>query len=320
MAREKDRGYWLAPPYHGPYISAIRALSIGIKRCGVCGNWKAPEDFNRNGHWASGQPKHDSYCTLCRRDVSKATYERNVEERKARSRANYRAVRADPVRLAHRREVERNRARIYRAEDPDKEYARTRRYRARVYADPVRHAALRANRQDWYFNRGGKELIAAGRARQRLRKRFAQILANALRAELERREREAREKRAKRQAWLRAWVADRKRRWEAGEFDNLPPVYVNGRHGVELRRLPAKPLAEWIDSRWPSVDAMAKEVQMLPRSLFRYTNGEAVTVAIEVVDEIAVRADVLLLDIYDPSVYPDLYEPPPSNGEIQPAA
>jgi hypothetical protein len=210
-------------------------------------------------------------------------------------------MRADPARWAERLEKQRE-GYARRKADPEWEAKRREKY-LQGRGSPEQRAIDRERRLHAYWHEGGREEAMIRRAEARLRKQFAQILTEALRAELERRGGAARIAREARSARMHVWITDRRRRWEAGEYEGMEPVFRNG----DLHRLPAAPLAKWIE-RQPSMDTLEAQTGIAARSLSRYTNGESITVALDVVDQIVTRTGALLIDIYDPAEFPVLYE------------
>lgn len=328
MARERDRGYWLAPPYHGPYISGHRALSIGIKRCPQCEQWKQIDggDFKGGFAWAgtypSGRRRRDGFCRQCRRLDSKRQYYAHLEERKARSADSYQRRRANPKTRAKMRDQERERQQRYRAQHPEREHARQKRYREKVMADPAKRQAKRDARNAWYAN-GGAQIIAASRARRRMRKAFARLILAALKIEFARREEMARARREEQREYRREWVARRRAAWERGEAQDVEPVWRGQGEDAELRRLPAAPLVAWMKRAGFSAEVLADRVGVNPRSMRRYTSGESLTIDIEVIDAIVTNTDALLFEIYEPGRFPGIYEVPvdgpASNLELEEA-
>ena len=277
-----------------------------VKHCPKCGEDKLRSEF-RTIRPKQGKPFPDGYCIACRNAMAKVYYERNREQRTAASKARYYQDREDPAKLARRRAQERARARRYRERDQGRaESERQRRYRQRVLADPERAEEKRRKRREWYAN-GGRELLHAARARRALRRRFVAILANILRAELERREAAARAHREHVRRRNQAWLERRRAAWEAGVYDDLEPVF-NG--DDELVRLPAAPLAAWMAKEGLLSDEVADRALVDRRNFRRYSNGESVMVNLEIVDAVTTRLDVLMLDIYSPEKYPRLYEVP----------
>ena len=170
--------------------------------------------------------------------------------------------------------------------------ARSREWYERVRSDPVAYAELLKERR-------------LHKTRAKLRRRFTVLLLGILRAELERRETEARAHREHVRERNAAWLEHRRAAWARGEFENLEPVFAaNG----DLRWLPAAPLAAWLRKLPVSLEEVAARARINSRALRRYTDGETVMVSLEVVDTLAVRMNVLLLDIYPPDRFPRLYE------------
>ena len=319
MARERDRGYWLAPPFHGPYISGRRALSIGIKRCPQCEEWKQIDggDFKGGfawaGHYPSGKRRRDGFCRQCRRLDSRRQYYAHLEERKVRSAESYQRRRSDPRKKARIREQERERQRRYREQHPEREHDRQKRYREKVMADPARRQAKRDQRNRWYAN-GGAQIIAASRARRRMRKAFAGLILAALKVELARREEIARARREEQREIRRVWVLRRREAWERGEVGDAEPVWRDD----ELRRLPTGPLVAWMKRQGWTADGLAEQSGVNARALRRYTSGESLTLSIEVIDAIVTHTDALLFEIYEPGRFPGVYEVPDAEPASNP--
>lgn len=288
-------------PYVGPEITPKQARSIGLKRCPKCETWKRLDGFRKLAK------RPDGWCLECRR----ADARRRGRQDPGRSTRYYHdVVKADPKRMRKLRAYGRKQARKRRREKRAEESERQRRYRERVYADPERHAKRKANRNAWYNERGGRESVAVSRARRAMQLRFMGTLLDILRAELDRRGGEAKAQRARKREWYTAWLAERRRAFQAGEIGYDEPVFeVNGHGGPpELARLPAGPLGQWIEAQPSSVETIAMASGIDPRGLRRYTTGESATVAIEIVDVLTTRLDIGLHDIYDPGRWPSLYE------------
>jgi hypothetical protein len=291
---------------------------LGRKHCSRCGRWRHICDFA----CVRREPfKLQAQCRACARQVLRKWHEDHPEAR-SRHGKTYRQAHLEEQRTRGRVYQERRRkdpatAEIVAAqaratwqkmrEDPERWAERLRKQRERYAvraADPKWAAEQAVKRHRHYHEQGGREEVVARRARFALRRKLAVFLVSVLRAELERREVLAREERERKRARYAAWIAERRRRWEAGEFDDLEPVVLNG----SLERLPAAPLAAWIARDWRSLEQIADESRVSPRNLRRYTTGESVMVGIDVVDTVLTRVGVLMLDVYDPGRYPQIYE------------
>lgn len=302
--------------------SGPNPIILGRKVCSKCKRWRHISDFSCQKR----EPfKLQSQCHVCAREVTRAWYEEHPDKRAEytrvwRERHLEQARESGRERQAERRHSPRTRAKVRR---------QTRKAWRKMRKDPERWAKrLAKQREDYqrrkqdpewaqrqrdlhkiHYENGGREQAAAKRARDKLRRKLAVYLVLSLREELTRREAIAREHRRIREEKKRAWMAERKARWERGEIpDPEPEVKVHPNGERELRRLPARPLAEWLARQEESVEAIALQAGIQPRVMRRYTTGESLSVDLSVVDALCTRTQVLMLDIYDPGLFPVIYE------------
>lgn len=301
--------------------SGPNPIILGRKICSKCKRWRHIQDFSCQKR----EPfKLQSQCHACARVVVRKWYEENPEKRAEytrvwRERHLEQARESGRLRQAERRHSPRTRAKVRRQtrkawrkmrKDPERwaeRLAKQREDYARRKQDPEWAQRQRDLHRAQYEN-GGREAAAARRARDKLRRRLAVYLVLSLREELTRREAVARAGRERKRAYYEAMVTRRRAAWEAGEYDNLQPVFRYGSDGPELQRLPAKPLAEFIERDPRPLQELADAANVAPRAITRYTTGEQPTIRLEILDAFVTRWGVLMFDIYDPGRYPVLYE------------
>jgi 5-methylcytosine-specific restriction endonuclease McrA len=140
---------------------------IQAKTCPKCGRVKARADFHKNKRCADGLA---SWCKECAKASARRWREANAETDAARRRAKY-AANPEPVRQRSREWARRNKAEALAAKRAYYEANQSRlaeAQRARVAADPAKHAAIaraaRAKKPDYY-----RAMAARNAARRRAR-------------------------------------------------------------------------------------------------------------------------------------------------------
>lgn len=119
-----------------------------MKTCPKCGVTKPESEFYARKR-PNGTLRYGGYCKVCKRDIQRvwARLPENRAKAAARKRARYQRENQDPEAVARRRKRDREAKRRWRAANPGRAAANTRRWRDGLQSDPERYATHLSQRR-----------------------------------------------------------------------------------------------------------------------------------------------------------------------------